>query len=600
MTGKENQLMEWAELECDSVDLDELEAKLDSELEEQLSDLEGLKLDREKIGNPASIGEAVKNVVWEQFINQVGVVAGEDFIKENRNLKLDLRESSHIQTGDNFQRAVELDGKINMLTLIVDSGKASLEDKIELQKLKVERSGLVACHNRDIAYDERYKSYRSNFQYDEEGNIKTDYDRIDGEDKAVLKPGYREPFDEERRKYPKKTGSASVHMDETVPIGELCRDPEVNAHIDKKDIIAFDISDDNLNPMDGRANQSKSDHNAIKWLESERDGERPAERFAIDEEQIREKDKHAREVLEEKINNGREESATTGRESLKAEARLIGGKALRSVVMGLLASLMKEVVQKLIAWFRAGERKLGTLIDSVKEAIHSFISNIKKHLLTAGNTLVTTVATAIFGPVIGLIKKAWMLLKQGYKSVKEAIKFLKNPANKNMPFSIKLMEVGKIVVVGITAGGAIVLSEVIEKVLMTIPAFAIPIPLLGSLANIIGMFLGALVSGIIGALALNLIDRMIANKLKKENEKQQLDKRNEIILKQEQILYVTKGQVEQTKIKVAQDIVERHMRGGELFNNTIEQIDRNVSESESLHDTTSKTNDDISNMLNNL
>lgn len=465
----------------------------------------------------------------------------------------------------------------------------------------MERSGLVACHNRDIAYDERYKSYQSNFQYDEEGNIKTDYDRIDGEDKAVLKPGYREPFDEERRKYPKKTGSASVHIDETVPIGELCRDPEVNAHIDKKDIIAFDISDDNLNPMDGRANQSKSDHNAIKWLESERDdGKRPADRFAIDEEQIREKDKHAREVLEEKINNGRKESATTGRESLKAEARLIGGKALRSVVMGLLASLMKEVIQKLIAWFRAGERKLGTLIDSVKEAIHSFISNIKKHLLTAGNTLVTTVATAIFGPVIGLIKKAWMLLKQGYKSVKEAIKFLKNPANKDMPFSIKLMEVGKIVVVGLTAGGAIVLSEVIEKALRTIPAFAIPIPLLGSLANIIGMFLGALVSGIIGALALNLIDRMIANKLKKENEKQQLDKRNEIILKQEQILYVTKGQVEQTKIKVAQDIVERHMRGGELFNNTIEQIDRNVSESESLHDTTSKTNDDISNMLNNL
>src|SRR3712207_1882693 len=104
MNDNKKQLEEWAELDTDSIDFDDLESKLDSELEEQMADLEGLESDREKIGNPDTIGHTVMNVVWEQFINQVGVVAGEDFIKENRGLTLDLRDSAHIQTTDNFAK----------------------------------------------------------------------------------------------------------------------------------------------------------------------------------------------------------------------------------------------------------------------------------------------------------------------------------------------------------------------------------------------------------------------------------------------------------------------------------------------------------------
>ncbi|MBQ5975862.1 MAG: hypothetical protein IJL48_09165 [Bacteroidales bacterium] len=81
MNDDQKKLEEWSKIDCDATEFDKLESKLESQLEEQLSDLESLELDREKIGNPDSIGETVKNVVWEQFLNQVGVVAGEDFIK---------------------------------------------------------------------------------------------------------------------------------------------------------------------------------------------------------------------------------------------------------------------------------------------------------------------------------------------------------------------------------------------------------------------------------------------------------------------------------------------------------------------------------------
>ena len=80
----------------DSFDFDELEEKLQSQLEEELADMQFLAEEKEKIGNPDNLGNVIMDVVWEQFINQVAVTAGEDFIKENRGLHLDLRKEAHI------------------------------------------------------------------------------------------------------------------------------------------------------------------------------------------------------------------------------------------------------------------------------------------------------------------------------------------------------------------------------------------------------------------------------------------------------------------------------------------------------------------------
>ena len=88
-------------------DFDALEQSLEQEFNEKNLDLELAVQDREKIGNPQCLVETVGNVVWEQFINQVGVVAGEDFIKENRGLTLDLSNDAHIQTAENFAKGKE-------------------------------------------------------------------------------------------------------------------------------------------------------------------------------------------------------------------------------------------------------------------------------------------------------------------------------------------------------------------------------------------------------------------------------------------------------------------------------------------------------------
>jgi len=114
--AKENAILEEKEeYSEDSFDFDDLEERLQSQLDLQLSELDFLKTEKEKIGNLDNLGETIKNVVWEQFINQIAVTAGEDFIKENNGLTLDLRDEAHIQTTENFAN-----GKIATHNTIID------------------------------------------------------------------------------------------------------------------------------------------------------------------------------------------------------------------------------------------------------------------------------------------------------------------------------------------------------------------------------------------------------------------------------------------------------------------------------------------------
>ena len=134
-----------------------------------------------------------------------------------------------------------------------------------------------------------------------------------------------------------------------------------------------------------------------------------------------------------------------------------------------------------------------------------------------------------------------------------------------------MLEAGKIVVAGLSAIGALALGEVIEKGLIS-AGLVIQIPLLGSLASILGMFIAAVVSGVIGAIVLRWIDKLIANKLKNENIKQQLSQQNEIRESQEKLIVVKEVQLDNTKETVARSIVERHNEAKEIMEKMAEDI----------------------------
>lgn len=533
----------------ESFDFDELEEKLQSQLEEELADLQFLAEEKEKIGSPDNLGNVIMDVVWEQFLNQVAVTAGEDFIKENHGLHLDLRKEAHIQTTENFAE------------------------------------GKIAAHNTEINYQERYDAWQSNLKKDENGNVVTHKTRS-GKDEATLVKDARKPFDKGRPR-----GSVEKHMDveHTVPAAEIIKDPAANAHMTKDEQIAFANSDANLTEMDSSLNRSKGDKSMTEWLDHPNaKGQKPDEIFDIsaeDDAKMRQKDVEAREEYEKQKKEAEQKSIEAGKKSQKEEAFRIGGKALRAVLMQLLAELVKEMITKLVQWFKSAKKALDTLLICMKEAIHSFIGKMKTHLIHVGNTMISTIAAAMIGPVVGTIKKVWMLLKQGWSSLKNAVQYIKDPANKEKPVGILLMEVGKIIIAGLTGGGALLLGEVIEKGLMTIPVFAFEIPLLGSLANMFGIFLGAVVAGIIGAIAINLITKQIEKSMKRENADIRIKKGNEILTLQHQVRAVSEAKMEHVKTTVAHSILDRHAAASDRMVYSVENIRTNCIIDESIQDT---------------
>nr|WP_307989811.1 cation diffusion facilitator family transporter [uncultured Niameybacter sp.] len=539
----------------DSFDFDGLEEKLQRQLEEEVIDLKFLADEKEKIGNTDNLGNVIMEVVWEQFMNQVAVTAGEDFIKENNDLKLNLRNEAHIQTTENFH------------------------------------NGNIATHNTKINYQERYDDWQSNFVKDEKGNVVTHTTRS-GKKEATLVKGARKPFDNGR-----PSGSAEKHtdMDHTVSAAEIIRDPGANAHMTKEQRITFANSEANLNEMDSSLNRSKGDKSTSEWLDNPNaSGQKPREIFDIsdeDDKKLRQKDTEAREEFEKQKKEGEQKSIAAGKQSQKEEAFRIGKKAIRAVVMQLLADLVKEIIAKLVKWFKSAQKGLNTLLDSLKQAIHSFISKMKTHLINIRNTVVTTIGTAIIGPVCGTIRKVWMLLKQGCKALKDAINYIKSSENKGKPIGRLLLETGKIIVAGLTGAGSLVLGEVIEKGLMTIPVFAVEIPLIGSLANILGIFFGTVVAGIIGAIAINLIEKRIEKSQKLSVVSAEIKKENEIIKLQHQARIVGEARLKQTKEDVVNNIRDRHVAAGNIIDETLKDIGDNCKEDESIQDTFDEIDD---------
>lgn len=551
----EQAILDAISYEVEDFDLDALEELDDahqSELESQYSELNFLESEKELIGNPDLLVETVMNVVFDQFMNQVAITAGEEFIKENHNRKLDLRNEAHIQTTENFAK------------------------------------GKFATHNTEINYEKRYDDWQNSFQKNEDGSIRTKTDHRTGEERAVLRTrdkkkdpsglNYNTNFNaREFIDSGRPTGSKTIHKDHTISAAEIIRDPKVAAHMTREEQAAFANSDINLIDLDSRANPSKSDSSMTEWLDSERTGKgaglSQAEYFGLDEEELRARDKNARKEYENRKNEAEQRSIESGKKTQKQEFYRISGKALRTALLAILASLVKEIAVKLILWLKSAQKNVQTLLDYIKSAILSFVGKLKGILLDTGESVLTTIATSIVGPVVGVVKKTISLLKQGWRSLKEAIQYLRDPANKGKPLKYLLPEVGKIVIAGLSGVGAMVLGEFLEAALSSAaPFLAVDIPVLGSPANLIGSLMGAIISGVIGAIAINLIDKYVSTQQKADNLNSQIDKKNDILNKQNELMSVKVTTLYRTKQTTGNSVVVRHRTAGEEIRSVLDGI----------------------------
>jgi cation diffusion facilitator family transporter len=507
-----NEILEITNNELEYGDLMDLQSSLQVELNDILDELSSIEEDREKLQNNEYLEEAIQDIIWDQVQNQLAVQIGEEFIKDNNGQKLDLRKEAHIQTAENFEK------------------------------------GNFATHNRDVNYQERYDKWQDNFTTNKKGE-------------RVLKKDARKFFDKGR-----DMGSAAIHKDHTVSIKEQLNDIEMATFFSKEQVKEFANSSKNLHDLDASANKSKNDKTMTEFLNSERNGLKPEERFNIDRKQLEKDDQEAREELKNRKAENENIAIQSGKKSRRKEALKVTGKALKAAVLQLLTEFLREIVKKFISWLGEKEKNFGNFIAKVKEAISNFISNLSHHVLGVGQSMVTMLATSIIGPVVGTFMQVWTFIQQGWRSLTEAIDYLKNPENKNKSTSVKMLEIGKIIVAGVTAAGAIVLSSAIGATLLSIfPPLGVEIPLLGSLSGLIGTFMGATVAGIAGAFVLKLIDQMIVDKQLDELTNKKIDKYNNKLIVQDQMNAVGMALVQVDKMESLSQMEDRHHQAAEIM-----------------------------------
>jgi hypothetical protein len=558
---KKNATYSEEDVGIDDIDLDELAQNLQAQFDEQFEDLELLKEAQEQINDPENLGETVLNVVWDQVLNQVAITAGEDFIKENRGLTLNLSADAHIQTAENFAK-----------------GNIATHNYISKKQLQ---------HNYDRYVNTKPKQFRDEY-------VNPGMNAVLPRAGILKKKGVDTVTDI----YTGKQISTSTKLDNgknnpdaaqrehVKPSAELYKNASLQMANGDQELADIINNPNNLQGYTTAArNNRKNDKSADEMSEEDKT------------KYWKKADQKAGKYIKQKEKEGEERLKKEGQKTQKEEFFRISDKALRTAVMAALATLLKKIMSKLVLWLKAREKTLRSLMDSMKEAILSFVRELKGLVVNTASSVFTTIATSIVGPVVGVIKKVVPLLRQGWSSLKEVVQYLRAPANRGRPLKYLIPEIGKIVMAGLAGVGAIFLGEEIENALVKVPFMAVEIPLLGNLANIIGIFMGAIVCGILGAIALHWIDKLMENRQKRDNLDRQIDKQNEMLSTQSQLMVVERRKTGNAKRKLAQSVVDGHRQARKVIEDSLEAIYHDNEDDDEISDRLDEIDADLNDLL---
>lgn len=502
-------------------DFDELEEKLQSQLELELSELDILKENQEQIGNPDNLGKIVQGVIWEQFANQIG---------------LDITDETLIQKYDR-----EHPEEYKEVEKRVMKDKAYIEAKNKM-KQQQQNGDLVDAYT------------GKEFQKNDRMNV----------DHVIPK---KKLFDSARRKQAGLSVEQLANREQNLQPTNESLNKSKGKKSNKEYILDKIKREKDLIQQNERANKKIENSNLSdleKKSQIKKNNKRLQDKLDADPDKMLKAQKEAEKAINKDIAVG----------AVKQVGKKAGKDALKVMLVSALFTLLKEIMNGLVRFFKSEKKSMDNFLSEMKSSIKGFFKKILSFIQTGLSNFIGTIVSEIFGPIVSTIKKLASVIKQSISSLSEAIFYLLDKKNRNISFSIKIMQVGKIIIAGLTGITALGLGEVIEKGLGTIlPALSvIQIPLLGSLANIIGIFMGAIVSGIIGAIAINLIEKMIKRQYEIEIVGKKIDKSNEMLKIQQKIIDLNENKVQKVKEEVNSSIVKRHKETSDFLRNTVNKI----------------------------
>ena len=506
--------------ESENLNYDELEELLEQQFTTEFSNLEKLELECKEINSPDKLGDAILDEIWNQFANQIGLDMTSDTLLKQYN---DKHPNGYTK---------EEGTKILNDKRYTDANKA-MKEKQKSNNLKDEYTGKTLKINEKANLDHvvpRKKIFDNNWR------------KIADIETADL-ANKKENFAATNESLNKSKGatSNSDYIKNREAREKKLRDQvqRANEKIDKKNI-------------------SDSEKKNLK-AENEK---RLNDKLAADSEKMLKTEERANNSINKHI-------------AKKAPVKMVnkaGKDAIKAMLVAALFGMLKEIMNALVRYFKSKKQSFDTFLKEMKKSLHSFFGKIKDFIKVGVDSFVGSIVGEIIGAFAEKLRKLPNLVKQLFGSIRESISYLSNPENQSHSTAIKIAHVSKIITSALVGVGAMFLGEYFEQFLNKIPGMTFEIKLLGTIANILGMFFASLLTGILGAIIINGLDGFISRKLQDENKKQQADKKNELLRIQDVQIFVAEKNVAVKRNDIFSKMAKNHQKLRELLGNVDEEF----------------------------
>ena len=508
--------------ELQTLNYDELEELLEQQFEMEFSNLESLQTEFKEIGSPDKLSEVILDEIWNQFGNQIGLDMTSDTLLKQYN-----------DNKDKPKEYTKVIGKSILEDKRFKDAKNNMKDKLRSGTLKDEYTGKTLKINEKVNLDHVVPR------------------------KQIFENPWRKIADIE----PSDLANKSENLAATNESLNKSKGAKSNSEYIKN----RELREKELRNQVQRANEKiekKNISDAEKRNLKAENEKRLNDKLAADSKKMLKAEKTAKKAINKDI-------------AKKASVRIAnkaGKDAVKAMFVAALFGMLKEIMNALVRFFKSKKRSFDAFLDEMKNALHSFFNKIKDFIKVGVDSFVGSIVGEIIGAFAQKLKKLPNLIRQLFGSIRESISYLSNPENQTHSTAIKIAHISKIITSGLVAVGAMFLGEYFEKYLLTIPNFGTPIPLLGTIANILGMFLASLLTGILGAIMINRLDRFISRKLIEENQKKQADKKNELLRIQDIQIFVAEENVAVKRNDIFSKMAKNHQKLRELLGNVQEEF----------------------------
>lgn len=508
--------------ELQSLNYDELEELLEQQFEMEFSNLELLQTEFKEVGSPDKLSEVILDEIWNQFGNQIGLDMTSDTLLKQYN--------------DNEGKPKEYTkviGKSILEDKRFKDAKNNMKDKLRSGTLKDEYTGKTLKINEKVNLDHVVPRKQI---FENPWRKIADIETVDLANKSENLSATNESLN--------KSKGAKSNSD-------YIKNRELREKNLREQVKKANEKIDKMNISDAEKRNLKAENN-----------KRLNDKLAADSKKMLKSEKTAKKAINKDI-------------AKKASVRMAnkaGKDAIKAMFVAALFGMLKEIMNALVRYFKAKRQSFDIFMEEMKKALHSFFGKIKDFIKVGVDSFVGSIIGEIIGAFNQKLQKLPNLIKQLFGSIRESISYLSNPENQTHSTAIKIAHISKIITSALVGVGAMFLGEYFEKYLLTISGMQTLIPLLGTIANILGMFLASLLTGILGAVIINRLDQFISKKLIEENQKQQADKKNELLRIQDVQIFVAEQNVAVKRNDIFSKMAKNHQKLRELLGNVQEEF----------------------------